>query len=179
MAGAVTTANTSDNDVKISRVVCLSFANKRAMLGDYMRQCRRSSEVGLPQRNAFCTPYHKEGSLDSHALAHQIVDLVEEKQATDIVLLDIREQTSIADYFVIATVDNERQAKAIEDDLLQTLRLQQNIRPLGIEGVESRTGGWALLDYGDVIVHLFTEESREHYKLEELWNKAAVVVKVL
>lgn len=121
----------------------------------------------------------QEEFLDSHALAHQIVDLVEEKQASDIVLLDIHEQTSIADYFVIATVDNERQAKAIEDDLLQKLRIEQNLRPLGIEGVENRGGGWALLDYGDVIVHLFTEEAREHYRLEELWNKANVVVKVL
>jgi ribosome-associated protein len=121
----------------------------------------------------------QEEFLDSNALARQIVDLIEEKQASDIVLLDIHEQTSIADYFVIATVDNERQAKAIEDDLLQRLRIEQNIRPLGIEGVENRGGGWALLDYGDVIVHLFTEEAREHYKLEELWNKANVVVKVL
>lgn len=80
---------------------------------------------------------------------------------------------------MIATVDNERQAKAIEDELLETLRLEQNIRPLGIEGVENRTGGWALLDYGDVIVHLFTEEARNYYRLEELWSKAPVVVKVM
>ena len=105
------------------------------------------------------------------------MDIVEDKQAQDIVLLDIREQTSIADYFVIATVDNERQAKAIEDDLLQKLRVEQNIRPLGIEGA-NQEGGWALLDYGDIIVHLFTEEARSHYDLEELWNKAQVVVKM-
>lgn len=107
------------------------------------------------------------------------MDIVEEKQASDIVLLDIHEQTDIADYFVIATVDNERQAKAIEDDLLQKLRVEQNIRPLGIEGVENRGTGWTLVDYGDVIVHLFTEEARNYYRLEELWNKAHVVVKVL
>jgi ribosome-associated protein len=121
----------------------------------------------------------QEAFLDSNTLARQIVDLVEEKQASDIVLLDIHDQTSIADYFVIATVDNERQAKAIEDDLLESLRVKQNIRPLGIEGVENRGGGWALLDYGDVIVHLFTEEARNHFRLEELWDKAQVVVKVL
>ena len=112
-------------------------------------------------------------------MARQIVDIVEEKQAIDIVLLDIHEQTSIANFFVIATVDNERQGKAIEDDLLQKLRVEQNIRPLGIEGVENRGGGWTLVDYGDVIVHLFTEEARNYYRLEELWNKAQVVVKVL
>lgn len=107
------------------------------------------------------------------------MDIVEDKQATDIVLLDIHEQTSIADYFVIATVDNERQAKAIEDELMEKLRTEQNIRPLGMEGVENRGGGWSLMDYGDVIIHLFTEDARNYYQLEELWNKAQVVVKVL
>lgn len=131
---------------------------------------RGSTLANLPLQEAF---------LDSNTLARQIVDIVEEKQASDIVLLDIHDQTTIADYFVIATVDNERQAKAIEDDLLQKLRVEQNIRPLGIEGVENRGGGWTLVDYGDVILHLFTEEARNHYRLEELWNKAQVVVKVL
>jgi ribosome-associated protein len=105
------------------------------------------------------------------------LDIVEDKQASDIVLLDIHEQTSIADYFIIATVDNERQAKAVEDDVLQRLRREQNIRPLGLEGLDNK-GGWALLDYGDVIVHLFTEEARSFYNLEELWSKASVVMKV-
>ena len=122
---------------------------------------------------------NQEDLLDSNTLAHHIVNIVDEKQAADIVLLDIREQTTLADYFVIATVDNERQAKAIEDELLVVLKLEQNIRPLNIEGVDGRGGGWALLDYGDVIVHLFTEEMRNHYDLEGLWSKANVVVKVL
>ncbi|MEZ4730912.1 MAG: ribosome silencing factor [Caldilineaceae bacterium] len=112
-------------------------------------------------------------------MAHKIIDIVEDKQAADIVLLDVGDQTSIASYFVIATIDNERQAKAIEDEVLQQLRMEQNIRPLGMEGVEENSGGWVLLDYGDVIVHLFTEEKRDYYQLEELWNKANVVLKVL
>ena len=107
------------------------------------------------------------------------MDIVEEKQAIDILLLDVREQTSIADYFVIATVDNTRQARAIENDLLRQLRLEQNIRPLGMEGAGSSEGGWSLFDYGDVLVHLFTEESRAHYDLEGLWSEASVVLKVL
>ncbi len=117
--------------------------------------------------------------LDSQALAHKIIDIIEEKQAANIVLLDVGDQTSIAAYFVIATIDNERQAKAIEDGILEGLRMEQNIRPLGMEGVEQNSGGWALLDYGDVIIHLFTEEKREYYALEELWNKANVVLKLL
>ena len=116
--------------------------------------------------------------LDSNTLARQIIDIVEDKQAADILLLDVKAMTSIADYFIIATMDNERQAKAIEDEMLQKLRIEQNIRPLSVQGIESNTGGWVLLDYGDVIVHLFTEEMRRYYNLEELWNKANVVLKV-
>lgn len=120
-----------------------------------------------------------EDSLDSITLAHQIVDLVEEKQATDIVLLDVRELTSLTGYFVIATVDTSRQAKAVEDELFEKLGIEQKIRPLGIEGADGTGAGWTVLDYGDVIVHLFTKDMRQYYRLEELWSKAQVVVKVL
>jgi ribosome-associated protein len=127
-----------------------------------------------------CLSHHyQEEYLESLQLAHNLVDIVEQKQATDIVLLDVHEQTSLATYFIIATVDNERQAKAIEDDLLQKLKLQQNLRPLSVDGLDGRGGGWSVLDYGDVIVHLLTEEMRRHYRLEELWNKAHIVVKML
>jgi len=122
---------------------------------------------------------YQEVSLESLNLAHQLVDIVEQKQATDIVLLDVHEQTSLCNYFVIATVDNDRQAKAIEDDLLGKLKLLQNLRPLSVDGLDGQGGGWSVLDYGDVIVHLFTDEMRDYYRLEELWNKAHVVVKML
>ena len=120
----------------------------------------------------------QEASLDSIALARRIVDIVEEKQAADIVLLDVREQTSIADYFIVATVDTDRQARAIEDEVQASLRMQQNIRPLNIEGAEGSGSGWVLLDYGDVIVHLLTDETRKRLDLDSLWDKASVVVKV-
>lgn len=120
-----------------------------------------------------------EDLLDSIALARQILEIVEDKQASNIVLLDVHEQTTLAEYFLIATVDNLRQTKAIEDDMLEKLRIQQNIRPLTLEGVDAGGGGWAVLDYGDVIVHLFTEEMRDFYKLEQLWNKANIVAKVI
>jgi ribosome-associated protein len=118
-------------------------------------------------------------TLDSIALARQILEVVEDKQAVNIVLLDVHDLTSLAAYFIVATVDNLRQSKAIEDELLTRLKLQQNIRPLNLEGADGSGGGWAVLDYGDVIVHLFTEEMREHYKLEQLWSKANVVAKVI
>ena len=115
---------------------------------------------------------------DSSILARQIVDIVDEKQASDILLLDIGEHTSIADFFIIASVNNPRQAKAIEDELMQKLRIEQNIRPLNMEGVDGRGSGWALLDYGDVVIHLFTDEARSHFDLEGLWSKATVVLKM-
>jgi ribosome-associated protein len=104
---------------------------------------------------------------------------VEEKQATDIVLLDVHEQTTIADYFIIATVETDRQAKAVEDDLWKVLQVERKIRPLGKEGTEGNSGGWILLDYGDVILHLFTPEARAYYQLEDLWATANVVVKAI
>lgn len=112
-------------------------------------------------------------------MARKILEIAEEKQAADIVVLDIREQTTIADYFVIGTVSSERQGQAIEEDVLEKLKREQNIRPLSIEGKAGDQSGWLLLDYGDVIVHLFTPESRQHYRLEELWSAANVVVKVM
>ncbi len=64
--------------------------------------------------------------------------------------------------------------------MLQTLKLEQNIRrPLGLEGVKEESGGWSILDYGDVIVHLFTEEQRAYYDLEGLWSEANVVVRMM
>jgi len=117
--------------------------------------------------------------LNSNELARRIVDIIEEKQAADIVLLDVREQTSIADYFVIATMDNERQGNAIRDDLHEKLHIQQQVRPLNHKGMQESGGGWMLLDYGDVILHLFTAEARSYYDLEGLWQKANVVMKIL
>lgn len=146
-----------------------------------MVELRRSAGPlsGLPQAIHSQLLSNKEEPLDSLTLARRILDIVEEKQAADIVLLDVHELTSIADYFIIATIDTERQAGAIEDDLLEKLKLEQNLRPLASEGLDGRGGGWSVLDYGDVIVHLFLEEMREYYDLEGLWNKANVVVKVL
>lgn len=108
-----------------------------------------------------------------------IVEIIEEKQAADIVLLDVSEQTSIATYFVLGTVDNERQANAIRDDLWQQLRIEEKMRPLNVRDMRQEGGGWLLADYGDVILHLFTEETRVHYDLEGLWADANIVMKIL
>ncbi len=121
----------------------------------------------------------REAQLNSNQLAQKIVEIIEEKQASDIVLLDVSDQTSIATYFVLGSVDNERQANAIRDDLWEQLQIEEKTRPLNVHDLRQEGGGWLLADYGDVILHLFTEETRLHYDLEGLWRDAQVVLKIL
>lgn len=95
---------------------------------------------------------------------------------SDILLLDLSRVTLIADYFVIATADSERQIGAITDDLVERLRTQQGWIPLSIEGTPS--SGWVLIDYGSIVVHLFSEAQRNKYQLESLWSNARTVVRI-
>lgn len=97
----------------------------------------------------------------------------DEKKATDILVQDVRELVSITDYFVIVTAANSRQVEAIIDEIEDELREQAHIKPSHTE--DSRDGSWSLLDYGDVVVHVFMPEAREYYRLEELWNDAPTI----
>jgi ribosome-associated protein len=93
------------------------------------------------------------------------------------VLLDIRDVSILADYFVIGSTTSERQAKAVVDAVKQGTKQAFGARPLRIEG-EPATG-WVLMDYGDVVIHLFTPEARSYYNLEELWQEGRIVVRML
>ena len=106
-------------------------------------------------------------SLDKVMIAARAAD---SKKATDILVQDVRELVSITDYFVIVTAANSRQVEAIIDEIEDALREQAHIKPSHTE--DSRDGSWSLLDYGDVVVHVFMPEAREYYRLEELWNDA-------
>ena len=88
------------------------------------------------------------------------------KKATDIMVQEVRELISVTDYFVIATAANRRQ---IED----AVRTKAQMKPLHREGTQD--GTWSLLDYGDIVVHVFQPETREYYRLEALWNDAPVI----
>jgi ribosome-associated protein len=90
-------------------------------------------------------------------------------------LLDIHDLTSIADYFVICTAGSIRQISAITDALFDTLT-DAGVKPLHSEGIGE--SGWVLVDYGDVIVHIFTEAERDYYSLEQLWKDAPVVLRM-
>lgn len=105
-----------------------------------------------------------------------MVDVIASKLGSDVLLIDLTGLTVIADYFVIATADSDRQLNAISDELELQLKVLHNKQPLAIEGTP--TSGWILLDYGDIVVHLFSEAMRSRYQLEELWQDAKTVVRV-
>ena len=92
-------------------------------------------------------------------------------------MLDIQEVSILADYFVIGSTTSERQAKAIVEAVKQETKQTFDVGPLRIEGEPAN--GWILMDYGDVVVHLFTPETRAYYNLEELWQKGRIVVRML
>lgn len=94
----------------------------------------------------------------------------EDNRGTNIVVLDTRELTSMFDYFVIATGSSRRQIHAMSEEIDHALEDRMGDRRLGIEGYEESR--WILLDYGDVVVHLFEPETRAYYALEELWGQA-------
>jgi ribosome-associated protein len=92
-----------------------------------------------------------------------------DKKAEDVVVLDVRGLTSYADYFVVATADSDRQASAIADHVEDTMK-KAGVSKVGVEGYE--TGRWILVDYGDVVAHVMSRESRGFYDLEGLWADA-------
>jgi ribosome-associated protein len=95
--------------------------------------------------------------------------IAHDNKAKDILLLDLREATPIVDYFVIATAISRRQSHSIGSEIDQEMK-HRGERKLGIEGSEE--GRWVLIDYGDFVVHVFSEEAREYYALEEIWGDA-------
>ncbi|MEA3351243.1 MAG: ribosome silencing factor [Chloroflexota bacterium] len=111
--------------------------------------------------------------MDTLELAHTIVDALDERKGEDILVLGIREISLLADYFVIASGTSPRMIKALIDAALEAVKQKHGIRARA-EG-DSR-GGWILVDYGNVILHLFSPERRDYYRLEELYSDGDVVL---
>ena len=108
-------------------------------------------------------------------LARRIVELAEDKKAADIVLLDLAGLTSLADHFVICSGGSDRQLEAIADGIVSGLR-DEKVRPFGREGTAA--SHWILVDFGSVIVHIFTPPERDFYQLERHWSEAKTVLRV-
>jgi len=108
--------------------------------------------------------------LTSQELTEEVVRIADSKLAEGIVGLDMRELVSYTDYLVICTARNERQAEAIADEVHLQLKREQSMLPVNPD----RSGdiGWTVLDYLDCVLHVFTEEARERFDLEELWHEA-------
>lgn len=109
--------------------------------------------------------------MEPRDLALLAADAVADKKGDDILILDVEALVGYAAYFVIASARSERQVNAIGDHVVRHLRTEYGVRPLGTEGTAGRSK-WALIDLGDVVVHIFREGEREFYDLEGLWQDA-------
>ncbi len=141
----------------------------------------RPSHRGLPQR------LRRQALVQDEALSHSTqraqparqaqalawatacAKIAHDNRARDILLLDLRQSTPLVDFFVIATANSRRQARAIASEIDATMKTHGEAK-LGIEGAEE--GTWVLLDYGDFVVHLFADDVRQFYALEDIWGDA-------
>jgi ribosome-associated protein len=106
----------------------------------------------------------------SEALARELARLAEGKLASDLVVLDVRELVGYTDFLVVCTARNERQAKAIHDEVHGRMKRERGRLPASVEG--EREARWVLMDYLDCVLHVFVPELRERYRLERLWGEA-------
>ena len=112
---------------------------------------------------------------DIAAAARRAVDVASDKQASDILLLDVRDVTTFADYMVIMSANTPRQINALAEDLTAAVK-ESGLALHHREGTPS--SGWLLLDFADVIVHVFDQTQRDYYQLEQVWRTARTVVRI-
>ena len=113
---------------------------------------------------------HAQDTLAPEALANRIAEIAADKKAADVRILDLRGIVGYTDFFVIASGNTERQTKAIHDAIHEELKKEHRLLPRRVEG--AREARWVLMDYLDAVVHIFTPEAREYYRLEQLWGEA-------
>jgi ribosome-associated protein len=120
-------------------------------------------------------PESKAPVLSSLETARKMVDVASDKKAQDVVLLDVRKISSLADYFVVCSAAVDRQVRAIAEGVEEALDAV-DVPPYKREGTPA--DGWVLLDYGDVIMHIMTADQRAYYRLEQVWEHAQIVVRL-
>ena len=108
--------------------------------------------------------------MTSEELARRVAAIADAKQAADIVVLDMRGLVAYTDFLVLCTARNQRQAKAIHDDVRETIKREHRLSPDHVEG--ERQAEWILVDYLDAVLHVFSPAARDYYRLETLWGEA-------
>lgn len=115
-------------------------------------------------------------TVNSVELAHLVLDAIAEKMGVNTVLLNIRPVSLLGDFFVVSSGESDRQIQAIIQEIRFLVKKKLQVIPLHVEGAAS--SGWMLMDYGGVIVHIFSPAMRDYYQLESLWSDAPIVVKM-
>ena len=110
--------------------------------------------------------------IEPKEMAQKIAETLSERKAADVMIIDISPKSSFADYFVMASAANERQLEALKDHVEDLLEPQE-IFPKSVEG--KKDSGWILMDYGDVVVNILTDEMREKYNIEKIWGDCEFV----
>jgi ribosome-associated protein len=103
-------------------------------------------------------------------IAAAVAEYASDVKAENLLTIDLREYISYTDYFVICTGRSDRQVKAISDRINEGMKHEHEMLPIRVDGMTSKQ--WILMDYGDVVVHIFTPDMREYYQLERLWGEA-------
>ena len=129
---------------------------------------------GEPQpRETEIAARRTEAADGSLGLARRLSEVATEKGAEELIALDVRELVGYTDYLLVCTARNERQAKAIHDEVYLRLKREDDLLPASVEG--EREARWILLDYFDCVLHIFVPELRDRYRLERLWGEASKV----
>jgi ribosome-associated protein len=115
-------------------------------------------------------PADPQSNMSPEELAEAVAGYAADRKALDVVQMDLREIIGYTDYFVVCTGRTDRQTKAIHDAIYTGLKSAHGLLPARVEGLPQAR--WILLDYLDVVVHIFTPDTREYYRLEQLWGEA-------
>lgn len=110
-------------------------------------------------------------AIHSESLARRLAELADSKKAEDVVVLDMRDLVAYTDFLAICTARNERQVRAIVDEVRVQLKQEGGLLPVGADG-PGEEAGWAIVDYLDCVLHVFTPDARDRYQLEDLWREA-------
>jgi ribosome-associated protein len=125
-------------------------------------------------RNGFSTK--GQATLKPLELARVVVEILEDKKAENIVLMDLQEHTVVADYFVICSATSDRQLEALAEAVTDTLHKHHRLKVPRVEG--HAAGGWLLIDFRTVVVHIFSVEQRRRYRLDELWHETKTLLRI-